>query len=151
MFICDPLKGGKGKKKIIMQRALFSLQNHNPKVSCSIRRMKEGGVGSLCSQHKDPLISVYAKRLKSTHSPSWQEGDYQPRLRCSSESVAMWSTQSIFIRGESAWGSMPTLCEVFSKVEAHQKRTNRNFPGGPVAKTPCSQRRGPGFNPWSGN
>jgi len=25
------------------------------------------------------------------------------------------------------------------------------FPGSPVAKTPCSQSRGPGFNPWSGN
>ena len=23
--------------------------------------------------------------------------------------------------------------------------------GGPVAKTPCSQGRGPGFSPWSGN
>ena len=26
-----------------------------------------------------------------------------------------------------------------------------DFPGGPVAKMPCSQCRGPGFNPWSGN
>ena len=26
-----------------------------------------------------------------------------------------------------------------------------DFPGGPVAKTPCPQCRGPGFNPWSGN
>ena len=26
-----------------------------------------------------------------------------------------------------------------------------NFPGGPVAKTPCPQCRGPRFNPWSGN
>ena len=28
---------------------------------------------------------------------------------------------------------------------------NRDFPGGPVAKTSCSQCRGPGFNPWLGN
>ena len=27
----------------------------------------------------------------------------------------------------------------------------RDFPGGRVAKTPCSQCRGPGFDPWSGN
>ena len=27
----------------------------------------------------------------------------------------------------------------------------RDFPGGPVRKTPCSQHRGPRFNPWSGN
>ena len=26
-----------------------------------------------------------------------------------------------------------------------------DFPGGPVAKTPRSQCRGPGFDPWSGN
>ena len=26
-----------------------------------------------------------------------------------------------------------------------------DFPGGPVAKTPHSQFRGPRFNPWSGN
>ena len=27
----------------------------------------------------------------------------------------------------------------------------RDFPRGPVAKTPCSQCRGPRFHPWSGN
>ena len=27
----------------------------------------------------------------------------------------------------------------------------RDFPGGPVAKSPSSQCRGPGFDPWSGN
>jgi len=26
----------------------------------------------------------------------------------------------------------------------------RDFPGCPVAKTSCSQCRGPGFDPWSG-
>ena len=26
-----------------------------------------------------------------------------------------------------------------------------NFPGGPGVKTPCSQCRGHGFDPWSGN
>ena len=26
-----------------------------------------------------------------------------------------------------------------------------DFPGGAVGKTPCSQCRGPGLNPWSGN
>ena len=33
----------------------------------------------------------------------------------------------------------------------HIKPITGDFPGGPVAKTPCSQRRGPGFDPWSGN
>ena len=27
----------------------------------------------------------------------------------------------------------------------------RDFPGGPVAKTPWSQSKEPEFNPWSGN
>ena len=27
----------------------------------------------------------------------------------------------------------------------------RDFPGGSAAKTPCSQRRRLGFDPWSGN
>ena len=27
----------------------------------------------------------------------------------------------------------------------------RDLPGGPVAKSPGSQCRGPGFDPWSGN
>ena len=27
----------------------------------------------------------------------------------------------------------------------------QDFPGCPVAKTPRSQCRGPGFDPWSGN
>ena len=28
---------------------------------------------------------------------------------------------------------------------------NQDFPGGPAVKTLCSQCRGPGFDPWSGN
>ena len=33
----------------------------------------------------------------------------------------------------------------------NERYGSRDLPGGPVAKTPCSQCRGPGFNPWSGN
>ena len=29
--------------------------------------------------------------------------------------------------------------------------TKKDFPGGPVVKTPHFQCRGPGFNPWLGN
>ena len=35
--------------------------------------------------------------------------------------------------------------------EMQIKNTMRDFPGGAVVKTPCSQCRGPGFDPWSGN
>ena len=36
-------------------------------------------------------------------------------------------------------------------VIVSKKGKRRNFPRGPVAKTPHSQCRGPGFNPWPGN
>ena len=32
-----------------------------------------------------------------------------------------------------------------------KKMPPRGFPGGPVAKTLCSQCRGPEFDPWSSN
>ena len=32
-----------------------------------------------------------------------------------------------------------------------QKSLSRDFPAGPVARTPHSQWRGPGIDPWSGN
>ena len=33
----------------------------------------------------------------------------------------------------------------------HYLNYKSDFPGGPVSKTPCSQCRGLGFDPWSGN
>ena len=46
------------------------------------------------------------------------------------------------------------LIELSLKSEAPLKYLviiNRDFPGGPVVKTPNSQCRGPGFDPRSGN
>ena len=37
------------------------------------------------------------------------------------------------------------------RVGGEQRRVGGDFPGGPMAKTPCSQSQGPGTNPWSGN
>ena len=37
------------------------------------------------------------------------------------------------------------------KRESYSKTPDRDFPGGPVVKTPCFQCRGRGFDPWSGN
>ena len=40
----------------------------------------------------------------------------------------------------------------FAQLETrYQDLNERDFPGGPVAKTPSSQCKGPGFDPWSGN
>ena len=44
---------------------------------------------------------------------------------------------------------------MFTEVERDSSKAliPGDFPGGPVAKTPCSQwgQAGPGFNYWSGN
>ena len=42
-------------------------------------------------------------------------------------------------------------CKPSSLVRKQNKSKNRDFPGSLVAKTPCSQCRGPGFHPWSRN
>ena len=34
---------------------------------------------------------------------------------------------------------------------AYVNMCSGDFPGGPVVKTPCSQGRGPGSDPWPGN
>ena len=36
-------------------------------------------------------------------------------------------------------------------TEQNKEKRIRDSLGGPVVKTPCSQCRGPRFNPWSGN
>ena len=38
-----------------------------------------------------------------------------------------------------------------SSVREYGKRTERDFPGGPVVRTPRCHCREPRFNPWSGN
>ena len=47
--------------------------------------------------------------------------------------------QSSSLNGQKAWTGIS------------QKKSSRDFPGGPVAKTLCFQFRGHRFNPWSGN
>ena len=51
-------------------------------------------------------------------------------------------------------GSMPgrgTRAHMAQLKILHNNVQTEDFPGGPVAKTPCSQCRGPGFDPWLGN
>ena len=65
-------------------------------------------------------------KIKGQTIPSVGEDAEQPEL---------WNTAGENIK----W------CSHFGKL------FSRDFPGGAVVKTPCSQCRGPGFNPWSGN
>ena len=49
----------------------------------------------------------------------------------------------------------PSWTHLLSPFQTHSRYTQSSrsgdFPGGSVAKTPCSQGRRPVFNPWSGN
>ena len=42
-------------------------------------------------------------------------------------------------------------CRICPRHVATFKSFSWDFAGGPVVKTPCSQSRGLGFNPWLGN
>ena len=45
----------------------------------------------------------------------------------------------------------PIILAQEKEVYMSIKKKYGDFPGGPVAKVPSSQCRGPRFNPWSGN
>ena len=49
------------------------------------------------------------------------------------------------------WNILPKFLKLLNKMLRLKKKKPRDYPDGPVAKTPCSQSREPGFDPWSGN
>ena len=51
--------------------------------------------------------------------------------------------------GLSKWWTRPKLRAPVERSIKNMR--NRDFPGGPVGKTPCSQPRGHGFSHWLGN
>ena len=59
-------------------------------------------------------------------------------------------------RGKVLSTNIPSLnpdmnCVAKVLLNSISRYRRRDFPGGPVARTPYSQCRGSGFNPWSGN
>ena len=61
----------------------------------------------------------------------------------------MWRTQKLYILLVGMQNGVATFEK--TKGRTYKKKTSGDFPGGPAVKTPCSQCRGPGFDPWSGN
>ena len=66
----------------------------------------------------------------------------------SRNSCAQWHTQ-----GKKYWflRNKETLMLFFFLSFFYMKHRYRDLADGPVAKTLCSQCRGPGFDPWSEN
>ena len=58
-----------------------------------------------------------------------------------------WRTTEVIF----AEGSYPLLAKMFIPLLILKAKKGKDFPGGPVDKTPFSQCRGPGFEPGSGN
>ena len=57
--------------------------------------------------------------------------------------------EKIFANEVTDKGLIFKICKQFMKLNI--KETNGTSPGGPLGKIPCSQCRGPEFDPWSGN
>ena len=49
------------------------------------------------------------------------------------------------------WYVPNMLLEISGEITPERMKRLMGLPGGPVAKTLCSQCRKPGFDPWSGN
>ena len=64
----------------------------------------------------------------------------------------MWSVSSLLLKWSHHYQWLPFTEIGPEKIHRKGKQgVETDFPGGPVAKTPGSQCRGPGFNPWSEN
>ena len=55
------------------------------------------------------------------------------------------------LEGYGSWGHKKSDMTQRLNTKHVFERKSRDFTGGPVAKTPCSQSRGPRFVPWLGN
>ena len=62
------------------------------------------------------------------------------------QAAGVWSSRGCEVRHINAWSTVRTLKKLCLK-----EQRERDFPGGPVAKTPRSQCTRPGYDPWSGN
>ena len=64
---------------------------------------------------------------------------------------AVAAAKDAFENGE--WGRMNARDRgrLMYRYDFFLKYESEDFPGGPVAKIPRSQGRGPRFDPWSGN
>ena len=127
-----------------------------------------------CSPPGSSVHEIFQARILERVAISFSRGSSQPRDRtrvsCTAgRSFTNWATRDLLIAAtvflsaqvQKLWdhhGFFPSAalyptnqlltkcCQFLKKNIAH-----KDFPGGPVAKTLCSQCRVSGFHPWSGN
>ena len=69
-------------------------------------------------------------------------------LQASLQQYMNWELPDVqpgFRKGRGTRDQIANIVWIIEK--AREKKKKRDFPGGPVAKAPCSQRRGPGVRP----
>ena len=82
--------------------------------------------------------------------PGWMKHKLESRLP-EEISVTSDNADTTTFMAESEEELKNLLMKVKEKSEKSGLKLNiQDFPRGPVAKTLCSQCRGPGFNPWTG-
>ena len=95
------------------------------------------GVDRLMNLAHSPagLLGIQCRKGSKTQEQLlWKKGGTRPTI--SSGQQLLWGTNTVL----QGWGQV-----------LRQNSWFRDFSDGPVAKTPCSQCRGPGLYPWSGN
>ena len=94
---------------------------------------------TLSQEHNETLTSLISVQTCDTYSANGTHTYCEPRVL-----PACCGTTVREVDADKHISATPQA-PYDSKVQSGE------FPGGPVAKTPGSQGRGPRFNPWSGN
>ena len=82
----------------------------------------------------------------------WAQKTEVPLCRTPGAGADMNKMQQAWaVVGEMKWKRWHAFLCHLGKKHIKKKMGVGDFPGGPVAKTPRSQCRGPRYNPWSGN
>ena len=93
-----------------------------------------------------PIWSQCKERSESQRYPT-TEMLLSQELSCFSVKCShrAWRMAGVLSRG------VHSRLKASAATNSPNVRLHRDFPSGPVVKTPCSLCRGPGFNPWSGS
>ena len=114
-------------------------------------------IAKIWKQPKCPSMDEWIKKMWYTHTHTHTHiytMEYYLAIRKNEilPFVATWMDLEGIMLSEISQTKTNTMwSHLYVESKTKQTKTPRDLPGGPVAETPCSQFRGPGFDPWSGN